>query len=68
MNKKFFTKVSPKAAGGIKKVYEQEGYEVRAKVSADGSLTVVAVKGDDRPPSGLLARAKGARSADKAAA
>lgn len=69
MSKKFFTKVSPKAAGGIKRVYESEGYEVLAKVSADGSLTVVAVKGDDRKSAtGLFGGRKKSQATDKAAA
>jgi len=44
MTKKFFTSVSPKAALGIRKVYESEGYEVRVKTQDDGLLTVVAAK------------------------
>ena len=43
MAKKFFTKVSPRAAKGIKRVYEAKGYEVHAKMGANGSMTVVAV-------------------------
>jgi hypothetical protein len=46
MTKKFFTKVSSQAAGGIRKVYESKGYEVRAKLQSDGSITVVAMKED----------------------
>ena len=42
--KKFFTKVSPKAAGGIRRVYEAKGYEVRAQMQSDGSLMVVATR------------------------
>ena len=48
MTKKFFTKVSPKAAGGIRRVYESKGYEVRAKIQTDGSVTVVAARNDGR--------------------
>lgn len=44
MTKKFFTKASPKAASGIRRVYEGKGYEVRAKLQTDGSVTVVAFK------------------------
>lgn len=47
MTKKFFTKVSPKAYGGIRRVYEGKGYHVHGKLQSDGSITVVAVRGED---------------------
>lgn len=46
MTKKFFTKVSPKAYGGIRRVYEGKGYHVHGKLQSDGSITVVAVRGE----------------------
>lgn len=47
MTKKFFTKASPKAAGGIRRLYEGKGYKVRSMLQTDGTVTVVAVKGTD---------------------
>ena len=44
MTKKFFTKASPKAAAGIRKLYESQGYEVHAKLQSDGTVTVVAAR------------------------
>lgn len=44
MTKKFFTKASPKAAGGIRRLYEGKGYQVRAELQTDGTVTVVAIK------------------------
>ncbi|WCP14703.1 hypothetical protein sphantq_03152 [Sphingobium sp. AntQ-1] len=41
MNKKFFTKVSPKAVGGIRRLYEAQGGEVHAKLQGDGLAIVV---------------------------
>lgn len=49
MTKKFFTKASPKAADGIRRLYERKGYEVRANLQTDGTVTVVAVKDSARP-------------------
>lgn len=46
MTKKFFTKVNPKAAQGIRKAYESEGYQVHAKLGSDGLATVVVIKDD----------------------
>lgn len=47
MTKKFFTKASPKAAGGIRRLYEGKGYKVRSTLQTDGTVTVVAVKDGD---------------------
>lgn len=60
MTKKFFTKVSPKAAQGIVRLYEGEGYEVHSKPQANGDFVVVVVKRDTAPRAhaGLFARAK----------
>lgn len=44
MTKKFFTKASPKAAGGIRRLYEGMGYRVRSTLQTDGTVTVVAIK------------------------
>lgn len=52
MTKMFFTKVSPKAANGIRRIYEGKGYEVRAKVQGDGTVTVVAMKDESRGKGG----------------
>lgn len=61
MTKKFFTKASPKAAAGIRRVFESKGYEVHAELQTDGTVTVVAVKGETRDlPSGkFLGRKRG---------
>lgn len=60
MTKKFFTKVSPKAAQGIVRLYEREGYEVHSKPQANGDFVVVVVKHDSaaRAKTGFFARAK----------
>ncbi len=57
MTKKFFTKVSPKAYGGIRRVYEGQGYHVHGKLQSDGSITVVAVKREPLPEGKPLERA-----------
>lgn len=57
MTKKFFTKVSPKAYGGIRRVYEGQGYHVHGKLQSDGSITVVAVKGEKARNGKALERA-----------
>jgi len=44
VTKKFFTKASPKAAGGIRRLYEGMGYKVRSTLQTDGTVTVVAIK------------------------
>ncbi|GGN51344.1 hypothetical protein GCM10011349_23840 [Novosphingobium indicum] len=46
MTKKFFTKVSPKAAKGIVRLYESKGYDVHAKPQANGDFVVVVIKKD----------------------
>lgn len=43
MKKKFFTKVSPKAVNGIRKVYEARGDVVHAKRDNQGHYTVVVI-------------------------
>lgn len=48
MAKKFFTKASPKAAAGIRRLYQGKGYEIHSKVENDGSMTVVVLDGSDR--------------------
>lgn len=58
MTKKFFTKVSPKAAKGIMRVYESRGYEVHAKPQSNGDFVVVVMKGDEAPRRGLFGRRK----------
>lgn len=60
MTKTFFTKVSPKAAQGIVRVYESRGYEVHAKPQSNGDFVVVVVKNDPGPESskGILSRFK----------
>lgn len=69
MTKKFFTKVSPKAAQGIVRLYESEGYEVHAKPQSNGDFVVVVLKHDGvaQPNSGLFSRLK-RRDRSKAAA
>lgn len=46
MTKKFFTRVSPRAVEGIRRVYENKGAEVHAKIQADGSSIVVVIMQD----------------------
>ncbi|MBT2246180.1 hypothetical protein [Sphingobium sp. BHU LFT2] len=48
MSKKFFTKVSPKAVGGIRRLYEAQGGEVHAKLQSDGSAIVVVTMMDNK--------------------
>lgn len=69
MNKQFFTKVSPKAAQGIVRLYEREGYEVHSKPQSDGDFVVVVVKRDTvaRTKDGLFSRLS-KRDKSKAAA
>ncbi|ABD25484.1 hypothetical protein Saro_1039 [Novosphingobium aromaticivorans DSM 12444] len=47
MAKKFFTKASPRAAAGIRRLYEGKGYTVRSMLQTDGTVTVVAMKDTD---------------------
>lgn len=47
MTKKFFTKVSPRAVDGIRRMYEQRGAEVHAKLQNDGTAIVVVTMEDD---------------------
>lgn len=58
MSKKFFTDVSPKAAKGIIRLYENEGYEVHAKPQSNGDFVVVVIDrdGSGRSAGGLFAR------------
>jgi hypothetical protein len=49
MTKKFFTKVSPKAVGGIRRLYEAQGAEVHAKLQSDGSAIVVVTMDEKKP-------------------
>jgi hypothetical protein len=42
--------VTPRAAQGIRKLYELAGYQVRSKVGGDGLLTVAAMKDDEKDP------------------
>lgn len=64
MTKKFFMKVSPKAAQGIVRVYESRGYEVHAKPHSDGDFVVVVMKQEPqaRSRSGFFTRLRKARS------
>jgi len=68
MTKKFFMKVSPKAAQGIFRVYESRGYEVHAKPQSDGDFVVVVMKGEPPKARGsMLSRFRKDRaSADRA--
>ncbi|API58072.1 hypothetical protein BSL82_01150 [Tardibacter chloracetimidivorans] len=47
MTKKFFTKVSPKAVEGIRRVFERDGAEVHAQLQSDGTAIVVVISPDD---------------------
>ena len=62
MSKKIFTKVSAKAAAGIRKVYESEGYKVRLNLQDDGSITVVASKVDEPKRRGLFSKGRFSKS------
>ncbi|MFN3457959.1 MAG: hypothetical protein ACK4Z8_10340 [Novosphingobium sp.] len=47
MIRKFFIKASPRAAGGIRRLYESKGYTVRSLLQTDGTVTVMAMKDAD---------------------
>ncbi len=47
MTKKFFTKASPKAVQGIRRMYEALGAEVHAKLQNDGTSIVVVIMAND---------------------
>lgn len=68
MTKKFFMKVSPKAAQGIVRLYESRGYEVHAKPQSDGDFVVVVMKHEPtRARSSILSRFRKDRArADRA--
>lgn len=47
MTKKFFLKASPKAARGIRRLYEMLGAEVHVMLDNDGTTTVVVIMPDN---------------------
>lgn len=63
--KKFFTKVSPKAVDGIRRVYEARGAEVHAKIQSDGSAIVVVTMGQSKSGSKHTYRRKRSASSSR---